>query len=91
MTIEGTCSQCNETCATCSDATTCDTCLEGYEVDVETGLCVIVPGGETPVCPANCESCSNETHCDVCEQWFFRIAYDNETAECVKECPTGYG
>ena len=84
---------CIANCDECTDATTCDTCADGYYVD-DSDACT--------TCPTNCDKCDDATTCtdcaigfsgtlcDACATGFKDSDADAAAAEC-DACETGYG
>ena len=65
---------CIANCDECTDATTCDTCADGYYVDSTDDTCA--------TCPTNCDECTDASTCTVCATGFKGTLCD--------ECADGY-
>jgi len=73
----GYCKKCPTECATCSDATTCESCIPGY-YHLPTNIC--------EKCPTGCVTCSDANTCGSCIPGYY---HDGTTCKkCLTHCKT---
>lgn len=60
----GSCTACPTSCKTCSSATVCADCMDGY-YHTSNNTC--------PTCPVQCKTCSRTDYCSICSDGYVAI------------------
>ncbi|EGR31350.1 zinc finger lsd1 subclass family protein, putative [Ichthyophthirius multifiliis] len=74
LDVNQICQQCDSSCNSCSNSSTCNSCVEGRYLVISTSKC--------DFCDLNCKACIEKDKCQSCVQNYFLT----QNKQCKQEC-----